>query len=75
MSVPKRTRVQGTSIIVGGDNRYLNYTTLVDGLSTVREFDFVQGAITFSQNLSSPRWCALVQAREFTHDGHRLPDT
>ena len=37
--------MQGKTIIVGGDNRYLNYTTLVDGLSTVREFDFEEGAM------------------------------
>lgn len=48
--------LQNKTIIVGGDNRYLNYTTLVDGLSTIREFDFEEGAITFAQNISTPRW-------------------
>ncbi|KAK9812389.1 hypothetical protein WJX73_007024 [Symbiochloris irregularis] len=44
------------TIIIGGDNKYLNGSTLVNGLQTVREYDFDAENITFAQNLSSPRW-------------------
>ena len=43
---------------MGGDDRFLNYSTLVNGLSTIREFDFGKGEIVYAQNISSPRWCA-----------------
>ena len=52
--------MQGTTIIVGGDDRFLNYTTLVNGLSTVREFDFGKGEIVYARNISSPRWYAIA---------------
>ena len=54
---------------MGGDNRYLNYSTLVNGLSTVREFDFTQGEVVYAQNISSPRWCAMQLLPASVHAG------
>ena len=50
--------LQDQSIIIGGDNRFLNGSTLVNGLQTAREFDFDLQEITFAQNVSTPRWWA-----------------
>ena len=44
--------------MIGGDNRNLNGTTLVNGLQTARIFDFDKDEIIFAQNISSARWCA-----------------
>ena len=48
--------VQDQTIVIGGDNRFVNGDTLVDGLQTARVFDFDAGQITFAKNLSTPRW-------------------
>ena len=47
---------QEQTIVIGGDNRFLNGSTLVNGLQTTRRFDFQLQQIVFAQNLSTPRW-------------------
>lgn len=54
---------QDTCIIIGGDDRALNFTTLVNGLQTAREYDSAQEIVFLAQNLSSPRWCGRMSKR------------
>lgn len=61
--------LQEQTIIIGGDNRALNGTSLVNGLQTAREFDFDSEEIVFAQNVSSPRWYAIDAARHSVFSG------